>query len=195
VSDPRRFALLDRDGTINIEVHHLSDPDEVELIPGSAAAIRRLRQELGLGVVVVTNQANVGRGVLSPGQLEAIHERLIVLLAAEDADVDAIIVCPHAPEVGCGCRKPATGMALEAANRFGFDPQRAFVVGDHAGDVAMGRAIGATTFLVMTGHGPEETERAGEDADHVVADLSSAVAIIAGLVADGRPDRQEGHSA
>jgi D-glycero-D-manno-heptose 1,7-bisphosphate phosphatase len=182
VSEARRFALLDRDGTINTEVDHLSDPDELVLIPGSAAAIRRLREDLGLGIVVVTNQANVGRGLLSTAQLDAIHERLRSMLAAEGAAVDAILVCPHAPEDDCACRKPRPGMAHEAAERFRFDPAEAFVVGDHAGDVGMGRAIGATAFLVMTGHGPAEVERAREDADHVVLDLAAAVDIIAGLV-------------
>jgi D-glycero-D-manno-heptose 1,7-bisphosphate phosphatase len=177
----RRFALLDRDGTINVERNHLGDPDEVELIPGSAGAIARLRA-LGLGVVVVTNQAQVGRGLLSEDRLAQIHARLRALLAVEGAQVDAILWCPHAPEDGCACRKPGTGMAEEAARRFGFDPTRSFVVGDHAGDVGMGRAIGATTFLVRTGHGQEEVAAAEALADHVVADLAAAADIIAALV-------------
>jgi histidinol-phosphate phosphatase family protein len=174
----RRFALLDRDGTINEEVGHLDDPDDLRLIPGSAHAIRRLKA-LGLGIVVVTNQANVGRGLLDPADLERIHARLRAMLAAEDAEVEAILHCPHAPEDGCRCRKPAPGMALDAAERFGFDPRDAFVVGDHAGDVGMGRAIGATTFLVLTGHGAEEQVKAGGDADHVAADLAAVADIIA----------------
>jgi D-glycero-D-manno-heptose 1,7-bisphosphate phosphatase len=179
----RRFVLLDRDGTINDEVGHLSHADELRLIPGSADAIRRLRA-LGLGVVVVTNQANVGRGLLSPADLERIHARLRAMLAAEGTEVDAILHCPHAPEDGCGCRKPGPGMALDAATRFGFDPADAFVIGDHAGDARMGRAIGATTFLVLTGHGAEERERAELDAlaDHVVPDLATAADIITTLI-------------
>lgn len=177
----RRFALLDRDGTINEEVGHLDDPDDLRLIPGSADAIRRL-QALGLGIVVVTNQANVGRGLLEPADLERIHARLRAMLAAEDAEVDAILHCPHAPEDGCRCRKPAPGMALDAAERFGFDPRDAFVVGDHAGDVGMGRAIGATTFLVLTGHGTEEQVKAGGDADHVAVDLAAVADIIAARI-------------
>ena len=66
-----------------------------------------------------------------------------------------ILHCPHAPEDGCDCRKPAPGMALDAATRYGFDPADAFVVGDHTGDAGMGRAVGATTFLVLTGHGAQ----------------------------------------
>ena len=98
--------LVDRDGTINEEVDHLDDPDHLALIPGSAAAIRRLR-EIGLGIVVVTNQAQIGRGLLSEERLAAVHERLTSLLAADGAEVDAILRCPHPPEDGCDCRKPA----------------------------------------------------------------------------------------
>jgi D-glycero-D-manno-heptose 1,7-bisphosphate phosphatase len=177
----RRFALVDRDGTINEEVDHLDDPDDLVLIPGSAAALRRLR-ELGLGVVVVTNQAQIGRGLLSEARLTEIHERLTAMLASEGAGVDAILHCPHAPEDGCDCRKPGTGMARDAVARFGFDPAEAFVVGDHASDMGMGRAIGAVTFLVLTGHGLEERVNAGDDADHVVADLAAAVDIIAASI-------------
>jgi D-glycero-D-manno-heptose 1,7-bisphosphate phosphatase len=184
VSDaaPRRFVLLDRDGTINEEVGHLSDPSDLRLIPGSADAIRRLRSA-GLGVVIVTNQANVRRGLLSTDDLEEIHARLRTMLDAEGTQVDAILHCPHAPEDGCDCRKPRTGMAMEAADRFSFDVSQAYVIGDHAGDAGMGRAIGATTFLVLTGHGVEEREGVERDglADHVVADLAAAADIITAL--------------
>ncbi len=181
----RRFALVDRDGTINAERDHLTDPDELELIAGSAAALRRLGEALGLGIVVVTNQAHVGRGLLPAATLDRIHDRLEAMLAAEGASVDAIFHCPHRPEDGCGCRKPAPGMALEAASRFGFDPSRAFVIGDHAGDMGMGRAVGATTIMVRTGHGLEELAAAEGLADHVAADLAGAVDIIAALIGEG----------
>jgi D-glycero-D-manno-heptose 1,7-bisphosphate phosphatase len=180
----RRFALVDRDGTINVEVEHLGDPSQLVLIPGSAAAIRRLR-ELGLGIVVVTNQAQVGRGLLDPDRLASIHERLRSMLAEQDATVEAILYCPHLPEDDCDCRKPQPGMALDAVERFGFDPAKAFVVGDHAGDMGMGRAIGATTILVLTGHGEQERERAKGMANHVAQDLAVAVGIIAGIVVPG----------
>jgi D-glycero-D-manno-heptose 1,7-bisphosphate phosphatase len=181
----RLFALVDRDGTIIEERHHLADPDEVALIPGASAALVRLRDELGMGIVVVTNQANVGRGLLEPARLAAIHERLLAELAADGATVDAILVCPHAPEEGCDCRKPAPGLALQAATRFGFEPRDAFVVGDHGGDMGMGRAVGATTVFVRTGHGAGEEAAAGPLADHVADDLPGAVAIIAALLEGG----------
>ena len=177
----RRFALVDRDGTINEERHHLARPDEVALIPGSAEALVRLR-DLGLGVVVVTNQAEVGRGNLDPAELDRINGRLRALLADEGATVDAIEVCPHRPEDGCDCRKPKPGMALRAAARLGFDPGASVVIGDHLADLGMGRAIGATTILVRTGHGAAAEADASDLADHIVDDLAGAVAIIAARV-------------
>lgn len=177
----RRFALVDRDGTINEERHHLDTADEVTLIPGSAEALVRLR-DLGMGIVVVTNQAEVGRGNLDPAELDRIHDRLRTLLAAQGATLDAIEVCPHRPEDRCDCRKPAAGMALRAADRFAFDPADSVVIGDHASDLGMGRAIGATTILVRTGHGAAAEADGDGLADHIADDLAGAVAIIAGLV-------------
>ena len=181
----RRFALVDRDGTINKERHHLATVNEVALIPGSADALVRLRG-LGFGIVVVTNQAEVGRGNLSPAELERINERLRALLAEGGATVDAIEVCPHRPEDGCDCRKPQPGMALRAAERCGFDPTTSVVIGDHLADLGLGRAIGAITILVRTGHGAEAEPEAGDLADHVADDLAGAVDIIAALVGKER---------
>jgi D-glycero-D-manno-heptose 1,7-bisphosphate phosphatase len=182
----RRFALVDRDGTINEERHHLAAPDEVALIPGSADALVRLR-DLGFGIVVVTNQAEVGRGNLERTELDRINQRLRALLADDGATVDAIEVCPHRPEDACECRKPKPGMALRAAERFGFDPGSSVVIGDHLADLEMGRAIGATTILVRTGHGSEAEPDVGDLADYVTDDLVSAAAIIAALVERERP--------
>jgi D-glycero-D-manno-heptose 1,7-bisphosphate phosphatase len=173
----RRFVLVDRDGTINQEIDHVLQPEQLRLIPGAAAALRELRG-LGLGIVVVTNQSPVGRGWLTSEELAGIHDRLSALLASKGASVDGYYVCPHAPDEGCGCRKPATGLALRAAAEHGFDPAASFVVGDHAGDVEMGRRIGARTFLVRTGHGEDELADAASFADHVVEDLAAAAAII-----------------
>ena len=138
--------LVDRDGTINEEISpdYLLQADQVRLIPGAARALRELR-ELGLGIVVVTNQSPVGRGWITTARLDEIHERLSRLLEREGAAVGGYYACPHAPDEGCECRKPAVALALQAAAEHGFDPARAFVVGDHRSDVEMGRRIGART--------------------------------------------------
>jgi D-glycero-D-manno-heptose 1,7-bisphosphate phosphatase len=181
----RRFVLLDRDGTINHEVDHLDQPDQVTLIPGAAAALRDLRSA-GLGLVVLTNQANVGRGLLPPDRLEEIHARLAALLSDEGVRLDGLYACAHAPEDECDCRKPRAGLALRAATDHGFRPADAFVVGDHAADMGLGRAIGAVTILVRTGHGEEELATGvGDQADHVVADLEEAAGVILDIVLSG----------
>jgi D-glycero-D-manno-heptose 1,7-bisphosphate phosphatase len=176
-----RFAILDRDGTINEEVGYVLHPAEMRLIPGAGDAIRRLH-DLGLGVVVVTNQSPIGRGLLTEQRLGDIHDRLRNLLADEGASLDGMEFCPHTSEDGCQCRKPGTRMIERAARTFDFDPATSFVVGDHAGDMQMGHAVGATTILVLTGHGVEECSDATPFADHVANDLSAAVTVIESLL-------------
>jgi D-glycero-D-manno-heptose 1,7-bisphosphate phosphatase len=177
----RRFAILDRDGTINEEVGYVLHPAEMKLIPGAAEAIRRLR-DLGLGVVVITNQSPIGRGLLTEQRLRDIHDRLRGLLADAGASIDGIEFCPHTPDDVCACRKPAIGMVERAARALEFDPADSFVIGDHAGDMRLGRAIGATTILVLTGHGREECPEAEPFAHHTVSDLPAAARVIGSLV-------------
>lgn len=173
---PTRWIVMDRDGTLIKECHYLSDPERVELLPGAAAALRRLRR-LGFGFVVITNQSAIGRGLFDLARLEAIHARLTALLAAEGVALDGLYVCPHTPADGCGCRKPEPGLLRQAGRELGFDPQECLVIGDKRCDVNMGRRVGATTFLVRTGYGVQEAE--GAPADHVVDDLAAAAHVIA----------------
>ncbi len=172
---PRRFVLLDRDGTINVEKHYLSDPEQMKLYPGVGPALRRL-QDLGLGLAVITNQSGIGRGYFTLETLERIHQRLRALLAAFGVVIDGIYLCPHAPDEDCDCRKPLPGMVDQAVAELGFDPAQAFLVGDKTVDMELARAVGATGILVRTGHG-----RAHEDkcaAALVVDDLPAAAAFI-----------------
>jgi D-glycero-D-manno-heptose 1,7-bisphosphate phosphatase len=178
----RRFVLLDRDGTIIVEKHYLSDPEEVQLIPGATAGLRRLR-ELGLGLVVVTNQSAIGRGHFGPERLAEIHERLERELRAEGVEIEAIFHCPHHPDDGCDCRKPRAGLVRRAAQQLHFDPAGCFVVGDLPSDVELGRAIGATTLLVRTGHGADTEARGEAKPDHVVDSLGEAATLIERLLA------------
>lgn len=163
----RRFVALDRDGTLIVERHYLSDPSEVELLPGAARGLCLLRA-LGLGLVVVTNQSAVGRGLIDLAQLARIHRRMRDLLQDAGADVDAIYYCPHTPDDGCVCRKPRTGMLDQAARELGFAPRESFVIGDKACDIELGRQVGATTFLVRTGYGAAVAAAAKVKPCHVV---------------------------
>jgi D-glycero-D-manno-heptose 1,7-bisphosphate phosphatase len=173
----RRFVLLDRDGTINVEREYLSDPDELELYPNTLDGLRRL-QGLGFGLVVVTNQSAIGRGFFDRERLEEIHLRLKDILGRGGVRLDGIFVCPHTPDDDCQCRKPQPGLALDAAKELGFEPAQAFVIGDKACDIGLGQRIGATTLLVRTGYGKEEIAQGKVNPDFVVADLAEAAQVI-----------------
>ena len=175
MSSPRRFVLIDRDGTLNVEKEYLSDPDQLELIPGVGPALRRL-QESGFGICVVTNQSGIARGYFDLDRLGQIHDRLKTILTAEGVTLDGIYICPHGPKDECTCRKPLPGMIQAAMAEHGFDPTLATVIGDKEADIGMGKAMGATTFLVRTGYGRDY--EAHTAANHVVDDLPAAVEII-----------------
>jgi D-glycero-D-manno-heptose 1,7-bisphosphate phosphatase len=182
----RRFVLLDRDGTINAERHYLSHPHQLSLLPGAAAGLRALR-ELGLGLVVVTNQSGIARGYFDHARLSAIHDRLHELLGSAGVELDGIYFCPHGPDENCLCRKPREGMALAAARELGFRLEDSFMIGDKPCDIELGRRIGATTILVKTGYGAETGLAAGTAApDHEVANLKSAANVIRRILRGGR---------
>jgi D-glycero-D-manno-heptose 1,7-bisphosphate phosphatase len=180
----RRFVALDRDGTIIVERQYLSCQDQVELLPGAGAGLRALG-EMGLGLVIVTNQSAVGRGYFDAARLEQIHGRLRELLAAEGVELEGIYVCPHAPADGCACRKPLPGLLLQASRELGFDPGEAFVIGDKPCDIELGRGVGATTILVRTGYGAEHEEAGAAMADHIADDLGEAAEFVRQWIAAG----------
>ena len=177
----RRFVLVDRDGTLNVQRagEYVLSPADMELLPGAAEGLARL-QSAGFGLVVVSNQAPVARGWIDEAELDRINARLLDLLDAEGVRVDGIYCCPHDAPDGCGCRKPAPGLLVQAAADHGFRLDEAFVVGDKGSDIEAGRRVGATTILVLTGDGREAvTQDIG--ADQIASDLPAAAAVIATL--------------
>ena len=156
----RPALFLDRDGTINRHVGYLDRPEQIELLPGVGAAIRRLNQA-GVLAVVVTNQAVVARGQCSEADLEQIHERLRELLGQHGASLDAIYHCPHHPDRGqpgevaelkivCRCRKPEPGMIEAALRDLPIDPNRCAVVGDTERDVGLARNSGLPCYWITS---------------------------------------------
>jgi D-glycero-D-manno-heptose 1,7-bisphosphate phosphatase len=153
--------LLDRDGTLIEERHYLREPDLVALVPGAAAPMRRLAG-MGCRFFLTSNQSGIGRGLLTVDDYRAVHARLEELLRAEGITLDGAAFCPHAPEEGCACRKPRTGMWDSLSTRFGLRPESTVMVGDKVADIAFGQAVGcAETVLVLTGHGPAEASGLG----------------------------------
>lgn len=173
----KRYVVLDRDGTIIVERHYLSDPEQVELLPGAAEGMRRLA-EMGLGLVMVTNQSGIGRGYFDENRLSEIHQRVRELLAAQNVYLDGIYYCPHHPDEGCGCRKPGTGMLKQAAQDLGFLASESFVIGDKPCDIELGQREEATTLLVRTGYGAQVEAEQTAQPDYVVDGLTDAARVI-----------------
>jgi len=147
--------FLDRDGTLNYDPGYLKSPSELKLLPGVGQALARLRAA-GARLVVVTNQSGVGRGILTLKDLEAIHARLEGMLEQHDAALDAIYFCPHHPDAGCRCRKPARGMVDRAVSELQLDLRRSYLIGDHARDIQLAKVVGAKGILVTPGKVDEQ---------------------------------------
>lgn len=154
--------ILDRDGTVIEDKHYLSDPDKVELLPGAGDALARLA-DAGVRLFLATNQSGIGRGYFAEDDYLAVQRRLdVVLLTEFGVRLDGVAFCPHAPEEGCACRKPATGMWRELAAAHGLDPETTAMAGDKAADVGLGLDAGlAVAALVLTGKGAEQAEKWG----------------------------------
>jgi D-glycero-D-manno-heptose 1,7-bisphosphate phosphatase len=178
----RPAVFLDRDGTVIRHVDLLAAPEQVELLPGAASAIRRLKAS-GRATVVVTNQPVIARGLATAEQIARVNEQMVHLLALEGATLDGIYVCPHHPafNAACDCRKPAPGLLLRAADELGLDLASSVMIGDRASDIEAGRRAGCTTIRVKSDAPPVSLPpvmAAVPLADHLAEDLAHAAELV-----------------
>ncbi len=167
----RRALFVDRDGTLNPDLHYLKEAERLELYRGVAGALRLARSQ-GHVVVCVTNQSGVDRGLYTVEDVQRIHHRLNEKLAASGAAVDAFYFCPHAPERGCACRKPAVGLFEQARAELGIDLAASAVVGDRVLDVQAGQRLGLLTAIVRNPGHESEVDRELSRA-HVIPDVTA----------------------
>lgn len=170
-----KAVFLDRDGVLTVPdfrdgrsyaPRRLEDFRLYEGVLEATIALKRA----GFLLVVVTNQPDVGAGLLAPEVLGEMHNRITARLP-----VDTIEVCSHKRDAGCDCRKPEPGMLRRAAARFGIDFRLSFMVGDRASDVAAGRAVGCRTIFIDL---DDSTELRPDDADFTASSLAEAAAVI-----------------
>jgi D-glycero-D-manno-heptose 1,7-bisphosphate phosphatase len=175
--------FLDRDGVLNRRVPdgYVRQVDELVMLDGVVEAVAELSAH-SRRVVVVTNQAGVGKGLMTAADLDAVHARLEHHLAVAGGRVDAVLHCPHRVEDACGCRKPAPGLAWEAVRRFpDIDLGRSVMVGDSVSDCEFARVVGMRAVFI----GDRSVSR--EIPVWQVADsLASAVPLLLELLATGR---------
>jgi D-glycero-D-manno-heptose 1,7-bisphosphate phosphatase len=158
-----RLIILDRDGVINHDSdNYIKSPDEWQPIDKSCEAIARLTHA-GWSVAVATNQSGIERGLFDINTLHAIHNKMMDAVADAGGRIDGIFFCPHAPNSGCQCRKPATGLYRDIATRFGKSLHDVPVVGDSLRDLQAAQAMGYAPYLVKTGKGERTLASAAQD--------------------------------
>jgi D-glycero-D-manno-heptose 1,7-bisphosphate phosphatase len=176
-----QLVLLDRDGVLNQDrLDYVKSPSELVLLPGAPDAVARLNRA-GVKVAVVTNQAVVGRGIITPAQLDAIHAALAARLHTAGAAIDLLLFAPEAPDQATERRKPGPGMLLEALAQFAVTRADALMIGDQLTDAEAARRAGIDFILVRTGKGrATETTLPPDRRRAVFDDLSGAVAALLG---------------
>ncbi len=174
----KKVVFLDRDGTINRDSpDYIKSRAEFEFIPGSIEAIGELTVN-GFTVIVITNQSALARKLVSPVELAAMHAGMCEAVAAGSGRIKDVFFCPHMPDEGCGCRKPAPGLIFQARQKYNLDLADAVMVGDSVKDVACGRNAGCgLTVLVKSGMDPDVENKLKKSpfaADRVAQNLLEA---------------------
>ena len=179
----RPAIFLDRDGVINRNrADHVKSWREFEFLPGVLAALRRLSQ-LEWPVVVISNQAVVGRGLVSQQTIDEINANMVSVAHSVGGRIDRVFYCPHRSEENCNCRKPQPGLLLDAAEQMKLDLSSSFFVGDAESDVMAAKAVGCRPMLVKTGRGIGQMAVLRQDqvmGYYLADDLSDAVEWILG---------------
>jgi len=151
---PHRAVFLDRDGTINIDTGYVKNPEDVKILAGVSEGIRKLKDEFGFKIVVISNQAGVAKGLMTIEDVENVNRKIDVLLLQDGAYVDRYYFCPHHPEYSSledsKCRKPSPQMILKAADEMNLDLSRSYMIGDREADVLCGINAGVKTILLIS---------------------------------------------
>ncbi|KTD61263.1 D-glycero-beta-D-manno-heptose 1,7-bisphosphate 7-phosphatase [Legionella spiritensis] len=145
-----KFIVLDRDGVINFDSpHYIKTVGEFIPIPGSIKAIARLT-EAGYTIGIATNQSGIARGYYSEHVLADIHDSMLSEIGKAGGEIAAVAYCPHLPDTGCSCRKPAPGMLLKLADSFHCSPAALIFAGDRISDIQAAEAVGATPIMILS---------------------------------------------
>ena len=157
----RKVVYLDRDGTINHDSpDYIKSRSEFKFIPGSIEAIRLLTSS-GFTSIVITNQSALARKFISSAELDRIHAMMKEAIVSGGGKITDIFFCPHMPNAGCECRKPAPGLLMQAQRKYNIDLPKSIMVGDSAKDIECARNAGCgKAVLVKTGK--------DDDAEHIL---------------------------
>jgi D-glycero-D-manno-heptose 1,7-bisphosphate phosphatase len=176
-----RTIFLDRDGVINkdpggwTEHDYVTRWEDFHFIPGSLEALKMLNSK-GIDVIVISNQAGVGKGYFTQGQLDEVNEKMLKAIDEFGGHIKKVYYCIHKKEDNCACRKPKAGLLEEAIKKYRVDISNAYFIGDSYRDIFAGKSVGIKTIFVLSGkESQEEMERMGQKPDHIFKDLLEAV--------------------
>ncbi len=159
-----KAIFLDRDGTINVEVNYLHEPEKFRFLPTVQDALKLL-QKLEFKLIIITNQAGIAKGIYSVNDMEQTNAYMKDQLKLAGITIDAIYFCPHRTEDQCNCRKPLPGMIFQAAKDLNIDLTKSWTIGDKLSDIEAGVRATTKTILVQTGYGEEEITNLGKITD------------------------------
>lgn len=146
-----KAVFLDRDGTINVDVDYLHEPDQLKFIDGAVEALALLKAQ-GFKLIVISNQSGIGRGYFGVQDVERLHAYMNTILQRNNAAIDAFYYCPHVEQDRCTCRKPRTGLIERAVAEWNIDLSGSYMVGDREKDVLTAVNAGCSYGLVLSGH-------------------------------------------
>lgn len=156
----KKAIFLDRDGTINIDPGYIGDPNLIKFYPGVSEGIKKLKNELGFLIIVISNQSGITRGLITTEDLDKVNNRVNKILEIENTKIDAFYYCPYHPdydsEEKCSCRKPSPELVFKAASEFDVDLNNSFFIGDRKSDIECGINAGLNSILVKNTISEEE---------------------------------------
>lgn len=173
----KRAIFLDRDGTIIVDKGYLSDPHDVMFEHNAVAGLRAMAAS-GFALVVVSNQSGIGRGLFPRAAADAVNARIAEMLLQQGIRLAGFYICPHAPDAGCGCRKPLPGLILQASAELDLNINASFMIGDKQCDLELARNVGATGILLTTGAGAKTQGWARENEFAVCTSLLDAMGCV-----------------
>ncbi len=179
---------MDRDGVLAVEESYVCEAERLKIFPYAKDCVDKIHKK-GYYAIVITNQSGIARGLFSEEELWKMNRRLM-----RETGVDAVYYCPHHPggtvkkyAMKCNCRKPQTGLLEEACRDFPIDLTGSFIVGDRAGDILTGKAMGIKTALLESGYGSQRLEQNVEP-DYKLENLREFAEIL-----DDRPKNDTVH--
>ncbi len=176
---PNKALFLDRDGVIINYIPYLGKPEQVELPQGAPQALGHW-QEAGYLLIVITNQAGIGRGYFNYKDVEKVHEKIEEEYGKQGVEFTDIFLCPHHPDEDCDCRKPSPQMLLDAAEQYDISLKDSYFIGDAPSDIYAAILAGCQPVLVLTGRGQETLEQLDKFAQPVpvFANLGETVGLL-----------------